>query len=121
MVKKKQKERYIKLAREEQKKYESSINEEEICKTIKDNTIKSIKEKFAQAGIRCEADLRNEKLGYKIREAQLEKTPYMLIVGEKEEATDTVSIRSRKEGDMGSKALSEFIPVILEEIETKAH
>ncbi len=80
-----------------------------------------VKEELEKHDIRVEADYRSEKLGYKIREAQLEKTPYMLIVGEKEEATDTVSIRSRKEGDMGSRALSEFIPVILEEIETKAH
>ncbi len=80
-----------------------------------------VKEELENADLRVEADFRNEKLGYKIREAQLEKVPYMLIVGEKEEADNTVSVRSRKDGDMGTKALSDFIPAILEEIATKAH
>jgi len=80
-----------------------------------------VKEALENADLRVEADFRNEKLGYKIREAQLEKVPYMLIVGEKEEADNTVSVRSRKDGDMGSKPLSDFIPDILEEIATKAH
>ncbi|MBR5506257.1 MAG: threonine--tRNA ligase [Clostridia bacterium] len=80
-----------------------------------------VKEELENADLRVEADFRNEKLGYKIREAQLEKVPYMLIVGEKEEADNTVSVRSRKDGDMGAKALSDFIPAILAEIATKAH
>ena len=83
-----------------------------------DNT--QLRKQLEEADLRVEADLRNEKLGYKIREAQLEKVPYMLIVGEKEEADGTVSVRSRKNGDMGSKAISEFLPEILTEIATKA-
>jgi len=79
-----------------------------------------VKAQLEEADLRVEADFRNEKLGYKIREAQLEKVPYMLIVGEKEEAEGTVSVRSRKNGDMGSKAISEFLPEMLTEIATKA-
>ncbi len=80
-----------------------------------------IKSIFENSGLRVEADFRNEKLGYKIREAQMEKIPYMVIVGEKEEAENTVSIRSRKEGDLGSKSIEAFVDMINEEIETKAH
>ncbi len=79
-----------------------------------------VKAELEAFDIRVEADYRNEKLGYKIREAQLEKVPYMLIVGEKEEESSSVSVRSRKGGDLGSKAISEFIPIITEEIKTKA-
>lgn len=62
------------------------------------------------AGIRCELDARDEKIGYKIREAQLEKVPYMLIIGEKEvESGDTVSVRSRDGGDLGSMAIGDLI------------
>ena len=70
-------------------------------------------------GIRSELDDRAEKIGYKIREAQLEKIPYMLIVGEKEQAEKTVSIRSRKEGDLGSMPLSAFIEKVEEQVRTK--
>ncbi|GAB6118055.1 threonine--tRNA ligase [Thermoanaerobacter brockii subsp. lactiethylicus] len=70
--------------------------------------------------IRAELDDRNEKVGYKIREAQLQKIPYMLIVGDKEVEQGTVSLRSRKEGDLGAISLSEFIEKILKEIATKA-
>ena len=80
-----------------------------------------IKNIFETNGLRVEADFRNEKLGYKIREAQMEKVPYMIIVGEKEEAENTVSVRSRKDGDIGSKSVEEFIEMINEEIATKAH
>ena len=62
---------------------------------------KTIVEKLKLNGIRAEADIRNEKIGYKIREAQLEKIPYMIIVGDKEQEDNTVSVRSRKEGDLG--------------------
>ncbi len=79
-----------------------------------------VKSELEAADIRVEADYRNEKLGYKIREAQLEKVPYMLIVGEKEEESNSVSVRSRKEGDLGSKSVSEFIPIIKTEIENKS-
>ena len=81
----------------------------------------SVKEKLENLDIRVEADFRNEKLGYKIREAQMEKVPYMLIVGEKEETDGTVSVRSRKDGDLGSKSFDEFFKLIKEEIDTKAH
>ena len=65
-------------------------------------------------------DTKSEKIGYKIREAQLQKIPYMLIVGEKEEAEKKVSVRSRAAGDEGQKELSLFIDEIREEIRTKA-
>ena len=70
-------------------------------------------------GIRVEVDDRNEKTGYKIREAQLQKIPYMLIVGEKEVEGNTVSIRSREEGDMGAKSIEEFAKEIVERIDSK--
>ncbi len=70
-------------------------------------------------GILVEVDERNEKIGYKIREAQLEKVPYMLIVGEKEVETGTVSVRSRKNGDLGQVEKGEFIETISKEIRDK--
>ncbi|MGH2330882.1 threonine--tRNA ligase [Thermoanaerobacter mathranii] len=76
--------------------------------------------RLLENGIRAELDDRNEKIGYKIREAQLQKIPYMLIVGDKEVEQGTVSLRSRKEGDLGAISLSEFIEKILKEIATKA-
>ena len=81
----------------------------------------NVKKQLEDLDIRVEADFRNEKLGYKIREAQMEKVPYMLIVGEKEETDGTVSVRSRKDGDLGSKSFDEFFKLIKEEIDTKAH
>ena len=71
--------------------------------------------------IRVEVDARNEKIGYKIREAQLQKIPYMLVVGEKEEQTQTVGVRSRTEGDIGAMSLPEFIQKIKEEIDQMSH
>ena len=71
------------------------------------------------SGIRCELDERPEKIGYKIREAQLQKIPYMLIVGEKEVAAGTVSVRSRSRGDLGAMAVGQFISDAKEEIRTK--
>ena len=70
---------------------------------------KKVTEILKNASIRCEADLRAEKIGYKIRSAQLEKVPYMLIVGQKEEENGTVSVRSREEGDLGEEILKQFI------------
>jgi threonyl-tRNA synthetase len=78
-----------------------------------------IVERLQAAGIRAEADLRNEKLGYKIREAQLEKTPYMLIVGENEMTSGTLSVRKRGEGDIGVHPTDAVIEMISEEIRTK--
>ena len=72
-----------------------------------------------EAGIRAETDTRAEKIGYKIREAQMNKIPYMLVVGAKEEETGVVSVRSRFAGDEGAKGLDEFIASAKEEIEAK--
>ena len=80
---------------------------------------REVEEKLQLAGIRVEADLRNEKLGYKIREAQLEKTPYMLVVGENEAQSGTVSVRKRGEGDIGAKPVAELIALLQEEINAK--
>lgn len=71
------------------------------------------------AGIRAEIDTKAEKIGYKIREARLQKIPYMLVVGAKEEEDKVVSVRSRYLGDEGQKSLSEFIDAICKEIRTK--
>ena len=79
-----------------------------------------VKEKLENVGIRVEVDDRNEKIGYKIREAQLQKIPYMLVVGEKEKEARTVGVRSRKAGDIGQMPVDEFMKKIQEEIETKA-
>ncbi len=79
-----------------------------------------IKKKFEESNIwRVEIDDRSEKLGYKLREAQLEKVPYMLVVGDKDVQAGTVSVRSRKEGDKGAMEISEFIVQIKEEIDNK--
>ena len=76
-----------------------------------------VKEELQKAKIRVEVDDRQEKIGYKIREAQLQKIPYMLIVGDKEKETNAVGVRSRKDGDLGAKGLKEFIDSIKAEIE----
>ena len=76
-----------------------------------------VKEELQKAGIRVEVDNRDEKIGYKIREAQLQKLPYMLVVGDKETEYGTVGVRSRKDGDIGEQKLEEFISKIKEEIE----
>lgn len=84
---------------------------DEICK---------VKQQLEQKGIRCELDDRSEKIGYKIREAQLEKVPYMLLMGDKDIENGTVSVRSRKDGDLGAFSVDDFIAKAMEEIETKA-
>ena len=71
------------------------------------------------AGIRAEVDLRNEKIGFKIREAQMMKVPYMLVIGDKEMENGVVAVRSRKTGDMGAMALNDFLSLIQEEIREK--
>ena len=81
---------------------------------------KKLEKIFMENNIRCEADYRNEKLGYKIRSAQLEKIPYMLIVGDKEAENNEVSVRSHKNGDIGTKSLDDFLSMILEEIKNKS-
>ena len=80
-----------------------------------DEVVKSLKNK----GIRAEADYRAEKIGYKIREARLERAPYILIVGEKEEADKAVSVRSRKNGEEGAVPLNTFIDRITKEVADK--
>ncbi len=78
-----------------------------------------VTERLLFASIRAEADNRNEKLGYKIREAQLEKTPYMLVVGENEVNAGTISVRKRGQGDLGTYPVEEAISMITEEIVNK--
>ncbi len=79
----------------------------------------SVEKELRKNDILATTDLRSEKIGYKIREARKARVPYMLIVGEKEQAEGTVSVRSRFEGDEGAKALQEFIDAICKEIRTK--
>lgn len=82
--------------------------------------IEKLAKQFADADIRVETDLRNEKIGYKIREAQLQKIPYMLVVGDKEVEQGLVSVRSRNKGDIGTMTPEEFKEMILREIRDKA-
>ena len=79
-----------------------------------------VKKALEAKGIRCEIDDRSEKIGFKIRSAQLEKVPYMLLAGDKDIENNTVSVRSRKQGDEGAASLDCFIERIMNEIETKA-
>ena len=81
---------------------------------------KSIASCLDEQGFRAETDLRNEKIGYKIREAQGQKIPYMIIVGDKEAENGTISVRTRLGGDMGAMSFEEFTAKLKEEIETKA-
>ena len=78
-----------------------------------------VKAILEEKGIRVELDDRQEKIGYKIREAQLQKVPYMLILGEKEVEANAVGVRKRKEGDIGQKSIEDFVSMISKEIEEK--
>jgi threonyl-tRNA synthetase len=78
-----------------------------------------VRDRLAAAGLRVELDDRQEKIGYKIREAQLQKIPYMLVTGDREAAEGAVSVRSRSAGDLGTRALDAFIADAVEEIRTK--
>jgi len=80
---------------------------------------KGVEEKLAAAGIRVESDLRNEKIGYKIREAQMQKIPYMLVVGDKELEAGTVAVRTRAGEDLGAMPLDDFLAKIRDEIENR--
>ena len=80
---------------------------------------REIAQKLKKAGVRAEVDYRNEKIGYKIREAQMREIPYMLVVGKKEVESQTVSVRDRKEGDVGIKTIDEILAQIVEEIQNK--
>lgn len=80
--------------------------------------VRDIVEKLRYAGIRAEADIRNEKIGYKIRSGQLDKIPYMLIIGDKEAESGQVAVRSRSEGDLGQMPIEDFIARVTEETKT---
>lgn len=82
--------------------------------------VNKIKEQFENAGIRCEVDDRSEKVGFKIRNAQLEKVPYMILAGDKDIENGTISIRSRKNGDEGACTVEEFIKRAKEEVANKS-
>jgi threonyl-tRNA synthetase len=78
-----------------------------------------VKEEMVKAGIRVEVDERNEKIGYKIREAQMEKVPYMLVIGDQEVSNQSLSIRKRGQGDLGAQPINELIENIKSEIQNK--
>lgn len=80
---------------------------------------KALEEKLFSFGIRVELDDRNEKIGYKIREAQLQKVPYMLVLGDKEVEANTIGVRSRSEGDLGAVTFDELIAKLVKEIASK--
>ncbi|NFD04703.1 threonine--tRNA ligase [Clostridium botulinum] len=83
--------------------------------------LKKVQEALKENNIRVEIDTRNEKIGYKIRETQLQKVPYMLILGDKEVEAGKVAVRSRKDGDLGAISLEEFIEKIKNEIKVKTN
>jgi threonyl-tRNA synthetase len=78
-----------------------------------------VQARLVSVGLRVEVDARQEKIGYKIREAQLHKVPYMLVVGDKEAADGSVGVRHRVEGDRGSRPLDEFVREALLEVSEK--
>lgn len=81
---------------------------------------REVMSKLQAVGVRCELDDRSEKTGFKIRSAQMEKVPYMIIVGDKDIEANTISVRSRKNGDEGATSVDEFLSRIVTEIATKA-
>lgn len=83
------------------------------------DTAKAVRDRLFNEGIRVELDDRSEKIGYKIREAQLKKIPYMLIIGEKEEQSGTVSVRKRGEGDIGAVSVDDFLSSAKKDIADK--
>ncbi|HYZ85516.1 MAG TPA: threonine--tRNA ligase [Bryobacteraceae bacterium] len=90
---------------------------------VTDRTIEyanTVRNKLAEAGIRVTVDDRSEKVNLKIREAQLQKIPYMLVVGDREAEASNVAVRNRKHGDLGVKSLDEFLVTLREQIDTKA-
>jgi threonyl-tRNA synthetase len=80
---------------------------------------RSVRERLVAAGLRAELDERQEKIGYKIREAQLQKIPYMLVVGDKEAADGAVAVRSRSAGDQGAQPVAAFIDAVTREVQHK--
>jgi len=86
-----------------------------------DDYAKEVAAKLDAQGFRVEVDTRNEKIGKKIREATLEKTPYMLVLGDRDIENQTVSVRMRSGEDLGAMSQEDFIARMKEEVETKAH
>ena len=84
-----------------------------------ENEANAIRDQLRYAGIRAESDVRSEKIGYKIRVAQLDKIPYMLIIGDKEKEAGVVAVRSRKDGDLGTMTYEEFLQKIKKEVDDK--
>ncbi len=80
-----------------------------------------VRDRLAAAGLRVDLDERQEKIGYKIREAQIQKVPYMLVVGDREMAEDAVAVRSRTAGDQGSRPVDAFAEAALDEVRRKGH
>jgi threonyl-tRNA synthetase len=80
---------------------------------------KTVRERLVASGLRVELDDRQEKIGYKIREAQLQKVPYMLVVGDREAADGTVSVRSRSGGDLGTRTIDALLSDALHEVARK--
>ena len=80
---------------------------------------RSVHEQLATAGLRADLDERQEKIGYKIREAQMQKIPYMLVVGDREAAEGTVGVRHRAGGDQGAQRTAEFIEAALGEVRSR--
>jgi threonyl-tRNA synthetase len=81
--------------------------------------VKELQKRFEDEDIRAEIDIRNEKIGYKVREAQLDKIPYMLVVGEKEMQNGEVAVRDRKQGDIGVMKIDQFVEMVKEKIKNK--
>ena len=80
---------------------------------------KAMVKTMRKARIRAEADVRSEKIGYKIRDAQLETVPYMIIIGDKEKENNVIAVRDRKKGDLGTMKIEEFLELINKEIAEK--
>jgi len=78
-----------------------------------------VRERLLVAGLRTETDLRDDKIGFKIREAQVQQVPYMLVIGQKEMQSETVAVRHRRRGDLGRMKLDEFVAIVSEEVESK--
>jgi threonyl-tRNA synthetase len=81
---------------------------------------KQIFDQFKSAGVRVELDDRNEKIGYKIRDCELKKIPFMLIVGEKEKTGNTISVRQHRKGDLGAMERAVFLAKVLDVIQRKS-
>jgi threonyl-tRNA synthetase len=81
--------------------------------------VKKVQETLQNKGFRAISDLRNEKIGFKIREHTLQRVPYLLVVGDKEMETQSIAVRTRKGEDLGSMSLDDFIVKLEKDIETK--